>query len=387
MIRKRRPVVFHCQRLGLRGSASRRDFRRLTTRPKLLASFATLRSRWSFLGCYLVFTLVLATPIADAGSPVQVIFDTDISGDVDDVLALAMLHALADRGECEIRAVTVSKINRLTAPFVDAVNTFYGRDRIPIGVVQDAQQRDSKYLKLVKTRDGDRFRYPHDLLSSDDAPRAVDVLRRALSQAEDRSITLVQVGLASNLADLVESKPDSISQLTGTELIQQKVRMVSVMAGAFAPVRGNEHYLEANVKNGIGSMRRFAENWPDDVPVVWSDFLIGIAAPYPRESIQRDFGYREHHIVREAYLLHGGPDHDRPTWDLTSVLYAVRPDEGYFGLSQPGRVTVAEDGFTTFTAERGGRDRFLTMDDRQTIRVVETQRALVSQPPQQTAAK
>ncbi|MDA9840427.1 nucleoside hydrolase, partial [Rubripirellula sp.] len=68
-----------------------------------------------------------------ATDPVSVIFDTDISGDVDDVLALAMLHTLADRRECEIHAVTISKINPLTAPFVDAVNTFYGRANIPIG--------------------------------------------------------------------------------------------------------------------------------------------------------------------------------------------------------------------------------------------------------------
>ena len=56
-----------------------------------------------------------------ADEPVRIIFDTDITGDVDDVLALAMLHALADRNECTIEAVTVSKINPLTASFVDAV--------------------------------------------------------------------------------------------------------------------------------------------------------------------------------------------------------------------------------------------------------------------------
>jgi len=38
-----------------------------------------------------------------------IVFDTDITGDCDDVLALAMLHALADRGECDIRAITISK--------------------------------------------------------------------------------------------------------------------------------------------------------------------------------------------------------------------------------------------------------------------------------------
>ncbi len=329
---------------------------------------------------FLLQTAFLARAVY-AAAPIPVVFDTDITGDVDDVLALAMLHALADREECSIEAVTISKIHRLAAPFVDAVNTFYGRPDIPIGVAQDAQKRDSKYLSLVEIRDGAHFRYPHDLLSSDAAPDAVSVLRRTLAAAEDRSVVIVQVGLAANLADLLESAPDDISALNGQELVRRKVHFASVMAGAFSPVRGNSHYLEANVRNGVAAMRQFAERWPNETPIVWSDFLIGVAAPYPRESIARDFQYRRRHIVREAYLLHSGPKHDRPTWDLTSVLYAVRPDENYFDLSPRGRVAVDHDGFTRFTPGVLGRDRYLKMDRRQAVRVVATQRTLVSQPP------
>src|SRR4029450_10167813 len=43
---------------------------------------------------------------------VEVIFDTDMALDVDDVGALALLHALADRGECRILAVGVSESMR-----------------------------------------------------------------------------------------------------------------------------------------------------------------------------------------------------------------------------------------------------------------------------------
>lgn len=334
---------------------------------------------------FALFVLLVSSPLArvTAANPVHVIFDTDITGDVDDVLALAMLHTLADRGECVIDAVTISKINPLTAPFVDAVNTFYGRGEIPIGVTRDSQHRDSLYLHLVEQREGDRFRYPHDLLSSDDAPEAVEVLRRALAKADDHSTAIVQVGLATNLADLLDSPGDEISPLNGRELVSQKVRLVSVMAGAFSPVNGNSRYLEANVKNGIDAMQRFADNWPDTVPVVWSDFGIGIATRYPRKSIARDFGYHKHHIVSEAYLAYCGPDHDRPSWDLTSVLYAVRPDEGYFKLSQPGRVSVADDGYTSFAPAAAGRDRYLILPPAAAARVIATQRALVSQPPVQ----
>lgn len=316
-----------------------------------------------------------------ASEPVRVIFDTDISGDVDDVLALAILHTLADRHECELLAVTISKINPLTGPFTDAVNTFYGRPNIAIGVTRDAQRRDSKYLKLVNEEHGEHQRYLHDVESNDLLPAAVDVLRRALAAQPDHSVVLVQVGLAANLADLVASRPDGISPLAGTDLIRKKVQRAEVMAGAFVPIDGNDHYLEANVRNGIRSMQRFADQWPDDIPVIWSGFEIGIAATYPRESIARDFGYVPHHIVREAYLLHSGPDHDRPTWDLTSVLHAVRPDDGYFEVSERGRVTVEDDGYVHFKRSENGRDQYLIMSPAQAVAVREALRSLVSQPP------
>lgn len=319
---------------------------------------------------------------ACAQHPTKVVFDTDIAGDVDDALALAMLHALADRGECSIEAVTVSKTHPTNAAMVDAINTFYGRGDIPIGVTKGDYPRESKYVDLAKQKDGDSYRYPHDLLKSPDAPDAISVLRRVLADAQPNSITLIPVGLAVNIADLLESQPDNVSPLTGKQLVQQKVKLLSIMAGAFSPVNGNDHYLEANVRNHVSSMQRFVDHWPVDVPVVWSDFNIGIRARYPRTSIAHDFSYLPHHIIRESYLLHSGPNHDRPSWDLTSVLVAVRPNDGYFDLSPTGNVQVADDGFTTFTESTAGCHRFLQMNDMQAARVVEVQRALVSQPPQ-----
>ncbi|QDT02246.1 Inosine-uridine preferring nucleoside hydrolase [Rubripirellula lacrimiformis] len=331
----------------------------------------------------IVTFLALACTGTIARCQTPIIFDTDITGDVDDVLALAMLHTLSDNKECELRAVTISKIHPLTGRMVDAVNTFYGRPNIPIGVTRDAQVRDSKYLAMVDTRDEGKLRYPHDVTGNDELPDATQVLRRTLASSEDHSVVMVQVGLAANLADLVESKADDISDLSGRELIQQKVREVQVMAGAFQTIDGKTHFLEANVRNGIQSMQRFADQWPNDVPVIWSGFEIGIALPYPRQSIARDFAYTPHHIVREAYLLYCGPNHDRPSWDLTSVLDAVRPDGNFFGRSQPGRVSVEDDGFVRFTPNEEGRDRYLTMTADQQKHVLKTLQTLVSQPPRQ----
>ena len=55
---------------------------------------------------FLLSVLLAAAP-SSVTSPVPVIFDTDIMGDVDDVGAVAVLHALTDRGEAKILATGV----------------------------------------------------------------------------------------------------------------------------------------------------------------------------------------------------------------------------------------------------------------------------------------
>jgi inosine-uridine nucleoside N-ribohydrolase len=316
---------------------------------------------------------------AMAAQPVPVIFDTDIGNDVDDALALGMLHALESRGECRLVAVTITKDHALAAPFVDAVNTFYGRGRIPIGMVQDGPTpEDSKFLPLAKVRDNGKLRYPHNLKDGADAEDATTVLRRALAGEADRSVVIVQVGFSTNLARLLDAPADKISALTGRELVAKKVKVLSLMAGAFAPIDGNAAYVEYNVAMDIPANRKLVAEWP--TPFVWSGFEIGIALPYPAFSIEHDFAGVEHHPLPEAYQLYEPTPHERPTWDLTSVLWAVRPEHDYFKLSPEGDVSVSEEGVTTFTPREGGGHRYLELEPARQPRVIEALAQLCSQP-------
>jgi hypothetical protein len=162
-------------------------------------------------------------------------------------------------------------------------------------------------------------------------------------------------------------------------LVKQKVKFLSVMAGAFQTNEHNPHPLEFNVIKDIPSAQKLAREWP--TPIVWSGFEIGIAVPYPAASIEHDFSYVPHHPAAEAYYLYNPPPHERPCWDLTSALYAVLPDRGYFGLSTSGQVIVENDGFTRFTAAADGRDRFLTLTEPQITRLKEALVQLATQPP------
>ncbi|MDB5311099.1 MAG: Inosine-uridine preferring nucleoside hydrolase [Gemmataceae bacterium] len=321
-------------------------------------------------------TLALATGPASAADPIPLIFDTDIGNDVDDVLALGMIHALQSRGACDLLAVTVTKDHDLAGPFADALNTFYGRPQIPIGVVRGGATRDEgKFLGMI--RDGSRF--PHALKRSADAPDAVALLRKVLAAQPDGSVVIVQVGFATNLARLLDSGPDTASPLTGKELAAKKVRLVSAMFGAYKPEGGGSTHREYNVVEDLPAAKKFAAEWPS--PVVFSGFEVGQAVTYPAASIEKDYGYAKNHPLPEAYRRYNPPPHDRPCWDLTSVLYAVFPERGYFGLSGPGRVTVGGDGITRFAPAAGGPHRFLTLSREQAVRCREAFTFLASQPP------
>ena len=336
----------------------------------------------------LVLAALAALPAAvpaPAAEPVRLIFDTDIGGDIDDALALGMVHSMQDRGACRLLAVTLTNDFPEAGPLVDAINTFYDHGDTPIGAARTGIAEVNRYVEVARQRDGDRPRFPHRLQSSKDLPDAVRLLRRTLAAQPDASVVIVQVGLSSNLAALLQSGPDDESPLSGTELARKKVRLLSVMGGAFAPVEGHERYAEWNVKRDLPASTRVAADWP--TPVVWSGFEIGLALPYPAESIERDFNYVPHHPLAEAYRLYAKMPYDRPTWDLTATLYAVYPDRGYFDLSPPGRVVVEKDGATRFDRDEKGPHRYLILRPEQKGRALEALVQLASQPPAARAGR
>jgi hypothetical protein len=102
---------------------------------------------------------------------------------------------------------------------------------------------------------------------------------------------------------------------------------------------------------------------------------------FPAAAIERDFAYVEDHPVADAYRAYMRMPYDRPTWDLTAALYAVRPDGGYFNLSAPGTITADALGRTTFQPSPAGRHQYLTMTAGQRTRTLEAMELLASQPP------
>ena len=295
----------------------------------------------------LAILLGLGLPMSFAAEtkPVKVIFDTDIESDVDDVGTVAVLHALANRGEAEILAMGVSAKHKWCVPCLDALNTYFGRPDLPIGAVKGAgSEGESKYCQKIAAV------FPHDLKSPDDAPDAALLYRQVLAKQPDGSVVMVSVGFLTNFANLLQTKADAHSPLTGVELVKQKVR-TWVCMGAQYP-KGKEWNVLRDAKASIAAVK----DWP--TPIVWSGFEIGNAihtgaglSVLPTTS-----------PVRRGYELFNGLK-NRQSWDQTAVLFAVRGLDGglkdVWDVGSGGRFEIAADGANHWVADANGKHSYL----------------------------
>lgn len=81
------------------------------------------------------------------------------------------LAALRRRAVQAVGGDAHQRSSPFAGPFCDAVNAFYGRGDIPIGVVKNGKTPgDSKFLPLAEAKDDGQLRYPHKLLDGEAHP-------------------------------------------------------------------------------------------------------------------------------------------------------------------------------------------------------------------------
>jgi len=257
---------------------------------------------------------------------VRVIVDTDIDTDCDDVGALAELHSLARTGEAEVLGVVCSVPYANTARCVRAINTYYGRREIPVGLLQDEEletaERYSEYrehLDWFRTAELHRF---NDAIAAEfdsgyegpgEFEDAVPFYRRLLAAQPDGSVVIVAIGFLTALAKLLQSPPDAQSPLSGRELVTTKVsRLVTMGVGSFPAGRDQFNWVMDRESAAI-----VLNEWPTPIVVSeWGTTVLtgaGLASLETRSPVRRAY---------ETFL--GGEGRSRSSWDQLAVLYAVR---------------------------------------------------------------
>jgi hypothetical protein len=302
----------------------------------------------------------------DQGGP-AIIFDTDFAGDVDDVGALAILHAMADSGEVDILGVMISSGNHYSLRAVDTINTYYGRPDLPIGATWHPAASPTSSYTLELALD-----FPNDLEST---PNAVALYRQILAEQPDNSVTIVTVGFLTNLQGLLASEPDEYSALGGSELVAAKVTKLVVMGGHYPDSAAHPDGREYNFELDAEATYAVIPNWP--TPVVFSGFEIGwdiVTGASLQENTSPD------NPVGVAYELYTGGA-GRSSWDLTAVHFAVRGPTGVWQLCGPGYGRVYSDGSNRWESSTDHQHYYL-LNDIPKDQIEELLDDLLIQPPQ-----
>ncbi len=297
----------------------------------------------------------------------NLIFETDMGNDVDDALALDMLYKYSAEKDIRLMAIMLNKEGEYPPQFIDLLNTWYGQRRIPIGVNNRHEQSmvaGANYTQVVceeKDAQGKPL-YKRSIRDYSSLMPAPQLYRKLLAKAKDHSVTIVSVGFSTNLALLLDTPADAYSPLTGRELVALKVDRLVTMAGHMADPK----FREYNVVNDVPACQKVYTQWPTDIYT--SPFELGLQIKYPAHSIENDFTWTEHHPIVDAYKAYLPRIEDRPTWDLTAVLYAIDPQD-FFNVSSPGRITITDEGYSLYKPQSDGSHYYLSVTPQQAQRI------------------
>jgi mono/diheme cytochrome c family protein len=312
--------------------------------------------------------------------PVGVMFDSSLDGEIDQILALALLFGFEGRRQVRVSSVSTSRFNLNNAAFLDLVARFYNGEAgdsvvnraIPIGMAASGGQTEDvpPMLSAALSKVGldGKPAYARGVSKLNDTADPVALMRNALSAQVDQNGAIVLAGLPSNVLSLL-ALPD------GKVWIARKARVLAVAGGRF----GNGP-SDPVIRADVAGFRKLLAEWPG--AVVLAGLELNDAMPFPGASLD-SLSWAPNHPVVDAYRAFKTMPYDAPSRALAAILHAVSPGEQYFDLSEPGTITILDAGTTTFAPSPGGRHRYLIArpDRKEQVRQAMVQTVSAQPPP------
>jgi hypothetical protein len=273
--------------------------------------------------------------------PLGVVYDADFGNTIDGALALAVLYGLQVKNESRVVSVTTSKPALNSAIFADILVRFYTGEPggfFPAQAIGMATKgrgpEDTPLVTSVLAKE-----YGRGIKKLNDTADPVATIRNALSAQFDGNAAVVLAGPATNVAGVLD--------LPGAkDLIARKVKVLCI-----AGWRGS-----AGAWDGPSAKKLFAE-WP--TPIVAVPKEAGEAVLFPATAMEKELAWAPAHPIVDAWKAAGGKD--APTWAMAAALHAGAK-ESPFKLSEPGTISTADDGRTSFAASGEGKHRNLVVD-------------------------
>lgn len=246
-----------------------------------------------------------------------VVFDSDMGSRVETALALAVLYGLDGKNDCRVVSVSSTRTSLLSAAYCEVVGRYYAgavsgafgsfSRTLPVGLAADGKiPGDTPLLTgplSLKKPDGSSV-YLHGIESIIDTAEAHGLIRNAFTAQHDQNAAVVLAGPPTNLLNVMS--------LPGAKpLIAAKVKHLVCSS----PQAAKE--LEA-------------AGWP--TPIISVSPSIGSSVLFPAATLEKEFAAYPNHPVADAFSVQ---PQDAPTGELAAVLYAVRPTDKAFALSEP----------------------------------------------------
>jgi len=304
-------------------------------------------------------------------TPQRIVFDTDIGGDLDDAYALKIATRLHKRGYVNLLAVTTSTYLDKAAAFAQNVLVYEGLGGIPVG----ANQGPGSVAASFCAGQGDNYAGPTNValglsnLSRTTFPTAVSVLRTALGNSPNGSVTIVVVGGHTNIAGLMQSTDTGDGFGPGSALFAAKVaQVVSMHTGnnPSSPYTGspyNDLSGDYNLScDATASAYAYTHN--GSVPMVFNPMMpnniliggcfngTGSGCISPGMASTDPVKVATDNFITAGGSFTTGSTGGRPAWDPSTVFYPIvgtaDPGSGaYFVASSTGTFTVTSA--TNFT--------------------------------------
>ena len=300
-----------------------------------------------------------SVPKAQKAEPINLILDADFGSSTDDLFALMMINHFMDEGRVDLKGIIVDREGAKNAGVVDIFNTYYGHPNVPVGLERNGVKNPRCFIPyngicdLKDVHGNPMFKRSFD---ENKCMEGYKLYRKLLSEAKDKSITVVAIGFMTTIAQLFESGADEYSKEKGVDLFGKKVKAVYIQSGRFEAGDSLSGY---NMRAASKQAAVFYNNLPKDVDIIMSPSNIGDLMDYSPKDVLADLSTTERNPIKAVYT-HYTCDTGQRMWDTNCLVNAVDGDEGYY-LSPRGWVTFVDLGEASqmlFKVDPAGNARY-----------------------------
>lgn len=279
-----------------------------------------------------------------------VIFDTDWWTDVDDAVALRVLLKEDEEGAIELNGVVINAVGPHSVVSLDRFLSDEGLDGMTIGIDKYATDYPGKpAYHSVCIKNTERGTY----MSNSEAEDCVPYYRRTLMLVpEEEQIDIICTGYPNALSRLLDSKADSISELSGVALVKSKVRRIWMMAGNYPTGKENNFARTARSRKAGANV---CLKCP--VPIYFLGYDTGV-------DVLAGGGCEPDDLLYKILYAHGGQKEakkGRSAWDpmLTLLACIGNPEDAGYDVVQGTNKVNPITGVNTFTPSPTGKHYYV----------------------------